>query len=370
MPPRKRKPENRDLPPNLYTNTVNGITYYYFEHPIHHWREQLGTDRVAAIKTASALNSAIAREGIDPGVRAPKVEGKTVGQVITEYLPKALAKSRSKLTHKNYTNQIKRLNNEFGTRPLKAVTVLELSNFLEPLPDRTYKVLRFHLVGIFALALARGYLPHGYGNPAAVLESRSEPKAVRDRLMLADYHRIYAIAPEWLQIAMELMLHTGLRPIDVRNLRFEQFIDGCIYTEIRKNRKHICIELNDYEQSLIRRARKSGIASPFIVHRMPLRKGIKRTSQDKSHPTQLTHDLLSRTFSDLRDSLGIGSDHPPPLYEIRSLSSWLYEQQGRDVSEIQGLLAHTGERMTEHYIYDRRHEFERVRAGLELPKKV
>lgn len=370
MPPRRRKPENKDLPLNMYTNTVGGTVYYYFEHPIQHWREQLGTDRVSAVRTAKALNSAIEREGINPAERAPKILGKTVSEVIAEYLPKALAKSRSKLTHKNYTNQIERLDQQFGRRPLKAITVLELSEYLNPLPDRTYIVLRRHLVGIFALALARGYLPHGYGNPAEVLEKRSEPDAVRERLTLEDYHRIYQRAPEWLQIGMELMLHTGLRPIDSRNLRFDQFMDGCLYTEIRKNCKHICIELNDYEQSLIKRARKSGIASPYIIHTMPRRRGLGSPSKDKAHPTQLTHDQFSRTFSNIRDELGIGGENPPPLYEIRSLSSWLYEQAGRDIDGIRALMAHTGERMTEHYIYDRRHEFERVQAGLVLPKKA
>ncbi len=38
MSPRRRKPENQDLPPNLYTNVVKGIRYYWYEHPITHER--------------------------------------------------------------------------------------------------------------------------------------------------------------------------------------------------------------------------------------------------------------------------------------------------------------------------------------------
>jgi len=115
---------------------------------------------------------------------------------------------------------------------------------------------------------------------------------------------------------------------------------------------------------IIQRARKSGIASPLVVHRLFDKRG--RHCKTKAHPTQLTVQWLSTQFKNTRDKLGIGGLHPPSLYETRSLASWLYDQQKRPRKEIQALMAHTEEGTTDMYVEARREVYEEVWAGLSL----
>lgn len=362
MAPRKRKQKNQGLEPNLYCQDKGDKTYYFYIHPIEHYREPLGTDRDAANRTVRALNNAMVRAGLDPYNRAPAPKGQTVDQVIAVLLPKMLAK-RKPASQKDARNYLARLSGMFGNQAISSITVRDLSRELEPLPDRSYSRLRWYMEQVFAQALALGYLPHNYGNPASVLEKRSEPKTKRKRLTLDQFKAIHAKAEPWLRTAMELMLATTLRPVDVINLQFDQVIDGAIYTEVRKTNKYIRIELSDSELAMIKRARDS-VVSPYIVHRMPQRKGKTSYSKQKTHPTQLTVDYMSRAFSAIRNDLGFGGENPPTIYEIRSLSGWLYEQQGRDPDKIRALMAHTNQKMTDHYLYNNRHEFETVQAGL------
>lgn len=363
-PPRKRKPENEDLPPNLYTNKVGAATYHYFEYPDTHEREQLGTDRAAAIKTAKALNAALGHIA-----RKPKQACVTVAQAAREWLPKRQERLGSDSAKKRARQAMDGISARFGRRGLRELTTREISDYLESIPLSYRSKERNEFIRLIDYALARGYLPHNYGNPAKVTEYQGAPPAQRMRLGYADYQRIHALAPPWLQILMDLMLHTTLRPGDALRLRFDQFYDGALHTQVRKTGKYLRIEFDASEQAIIRRARQSGIASPYIVHRMPERKGL-RMAAEKSHPTQVAIDKASRQFSKIRDALGIGKDVPPKqrpsLYEVRSLASWLYDQSGRDRAEVAALMAHTSEQMTAHYQDDRRVNFVTVRAGLKL----
>ncbi len=362
MPPRKRKAENQGLEPNVYTDKKpNGATYYTYVHPIDHWKEPLGKDREAANRTARALNSALERAGVDPTQRAPVIRGETMDQIIDEYLAVKLPTLKEGGSRKTGKNYILRLRDLFAKKPIRALTVRDLAEAMEPLNVTSYKKMRQFLIEIFNFALSRGYLPHNYGNPAAVLEVKRTPRPKRERLTLDHFRQIHAMAPPWLQIGMELMLVTTLRPNDVVNLKFDQVIDGALYTEIRKVQKFLRFELRESDHKIIARARDD-VLSPYIVHRMPARKS-RKISKLKTHPTQLTVDHMSREFSAIRDQLGIGGEHPPTLYEIRSLASWLYQQQGINPKE---LMAHTDQDMTDHYIFDRRQEFETVAVGLNV----
>ncbi len=106
---------------------------------------------------------------------------------------------------------------------------------------------------------------------------------------------------------------------------------------------------------------------------MPKRKG-RNYSKLKTHPTQLTADYIGDVFTDIRDMLGIHANLPakerPPLADVRSLSSWLYEQNGRDPKAIQDLMHHAGQEMTEHYMCSRREDFIQVKAGLDLSSVI
>jgi hypothetical protein len=82
---------------------------------------------------------------------------------------------------------------------------------------------------------------------------------------------------------------------------------------------------------------------------MPLK---KRKSKHKDHFTQLLADEISDQFRDVRDSLGIGGESPPSLYECRALAALEAQKGGRSAQDISRLLAHTDEATRAVYLRD------------------
>lgn len=346
MPPRNRKPENEQLPPNVYTNVAKGLVYYYWQHPISLAKHPLGRDRDKAIERAKLLNAGIASMGVDPLVRAQKPVGMTVAELIKKYEPTAMKKLGSDNSRKATTNYLERIEAAIGDLVLTRITVKDLSTAFADLPDSTYIKMRTELVKLFSYALSQGDIPHHIGNAAGVMEKRSEPKVQRQRLTLEDYKKIYKHedTPEYLRVAMDLMLHLTARPNDVIHLKFSQVDGDTLITNIRKNNVIQGIKLHQQELEIIQRARRSGIVSPYIVHALPDRHVASvHQSKEKAHPTQLTLDKLSGKFSEIRDELKIGhgkKGKPPTLYEIRSLATRMYEEQGRIDDDLSKILGH------------------------------
>lgn len=347
------------MPPNTYPNNIKGVVYYYYEHPITHDREQLGTDKESAIRTGRILNSALASTGIDPNKRSPVVVGMTVRQLVKEFIPVAQSRLNSDNSKKATTNYLERIADAIGDLIITRVTVRDLSAAFDSLPVTTYVKLRTTLVSLFAYGLSRGHIPHHLGNVAEFIEKKSEPKVQRQRLTEEQYRQIleHEDTAEQLRIAMMLMMQTTIRPIDVVNLKFSQYRDGVLWTKIRKTGKIQGLRLRPQAKAVFDRARASGIASPYIVHALPGRHVAKEhRSAHKDHPTQQSTDQISRMFSEIRDKLGIGQGKPgtpPTLYEVRSLSARKYQANGEHKSNVQALLAHTDEDMTELYLDER-----------------
>src|SRR3990167_2512332 len=110
---------------------------------------------------------------------------------------------------------------------------------------------------------------------------------------------------------------------------------------------HIKIVVNKRLDDFIEKRKKTGLISPFIIHRRPSRIG---TAVTREHHTQILGDDLSRTFAALRDDVGLfdhlNNDELPTFHEIRSLAIKLHEDGGRDA---QALAGHTSRQMTEAY---------------------
>jgi len=356
---RSRKPENTDLPANVYAANTRGKIYYRWSHPQSGYQHPLGTDRKIAKLAGMELNNALLRAGIPIERDIKKVI--KLGEVIREYKPKLL-KGYAENTRRAYGHHLDRIARELGDNPLE-IELPVLTAWLEDLPDSMYVRCKKLLEDVYKYAYRKGYLTLQKQNPASVLEGKKMPKAKRERLTLNEYNSIYEKASPHLQIAMDLMLHTTLRPGDVCNLQFSQFQDGCLLVTTGKTGAQIAIELDKTEQDIISKARRSGVISRYVVHKLPDHRGRRKPGKDT---TQLTVHALSVEFREIRKDLGIGGDNPPSLAEIRSLSSWLYKQSGRQMAEIQALMTHTSEAMTQHYTDARRDTFKQVKAGLEL----
>lgn len=361
--PRNRADHNADLPPNLYTRRTGDRIYYVFRDPETGDTTRLGRDRSAAIRSALKANEYFARQG-DTRANVPSMD-----ELLAEYTPARLEGLNSEHTRKNTANYLKQIGTRFGRSPISDISSLQISDYLDEFPLTYRHRIRQELVRLFKRALARGYLPHNYGNPAAVTETSKAPKPERLRLAYPDYQRIHEVAPSYLQRFMDLMLQTTLRPGDMVNLLKIQYDGQALETQISKNRRYLRIELGPAAIAMVEDCLATGIDSPYILHKAPQRFRIKHSSR-KQHPSQLLPDEVSKEFSALRDGLGIGADLParqrPSLYEIRSLASWMYQQAGRPREEVQQLMAHTNEQMTAIYQEDRRIQYTAVRADLNL----
>lgn len=207
-------------------------------------------------------------------------------------------------------------------------------------------------------------------NPAERKKMRRVESKVHRRLSLADYLKIHKAAPLWLQTAMDLALQTTHARLEVSRIRYSikqpgEGICGCVWlTEPKddiygtlyihrqkvqhKEASHVAIPIGGVLKNIIERSRDN-VASPYVVHRLPLKRS-NPTSKEVRHPTQVAPDYLSRSFSALRDQVGVGSGLPdeqrPTFHEIRALSAFLFNKKGIDP---QGRMAHSDSKSTRIY---------------------
>ena len=208
--------------------------------------------------------------------------------------------------------------------------------------------MRSLLMNLFSEAAPKGYCDD---NPVSLTKPKKITKS-RKRLDLESLKEIINAAPPWLQIAIYMALHTLQRPHDLLNIKYDDIKDGFLYVIQSKTEKygasaHLKIKITQRLQQIIDSS-KDGIESPYVIHRAPKSKRIRK---DTDHYTQITRDYLTREFSVLRDELGLYQDlepnERPTFYEIRSLGIKLYENNLL-VNE-QKLAGHTTSKMTDHY---------------------
>jgi hypothetical protein len=203
-------------------------------------------------------------------------------------------------------------------------------------------------------------------NPAARKKMRRTEEKKRQRLSLEHFMAIRRAATPWLRSAMDLALQTTHARFEVSRIRYsirepKNGVCGCVWLEQpedgiygtlcihrqkvqKKEASHIAIPIGDELKRIIDKSRDN-VASPFVVHRIPERQ-VKR-SKEVSHPTQVAPDYLSRSFSALRDKLGLcdklAMDERPTFHETRALAAHLFDKQCIDP---QGRMAHSDVKST------------------------
>lgn len=190
-------------------------------------------------------------------------------------------------------------------------------------------------------------------------------------MTMAQFKALHAAAPIWMQIAMELALITLQGRWEICHMRFDQVKDGSLYVVREKTKDHdwsrLQIGITPQLQTVIQRARQSGIASPYLVHRRPQR---VKPNQETDHWSQLAPNTFTAEFRKLRDGLpmfsSISREQRPTFHEIRALGSHLYEKAGFSRDYVQKLMAHGDEKMTEHYQSGHEVRWLAVQAGLDI----
>lgn len=374
MAPRKRSRRNTGLPDYLYPGTVNGVTYYRYMRPDTKTWHGMGSNKAEAVATARQLNAVLLKSS-DLAGKVLGTAGQTMALLIKRFREEYLAdKKLAASSVQNWGYRLNRFEKDLGTSPVDSFDVKAVAEYLDDNFTRdSYIKHRGALVELFRFAAMKGLYPADLDNPAEVTYARSDYEKQRQRITPAQFAAIHAIAPEWMQIAMELGLVTLQGRAEVIALRFSDFDEkaGVLQVVRQKVQKHehafLKIE-SPRLASIISRARRSGIVSPFIIHRDPER---RNKAKGRQHWSQLTANHFSAEFRRVRDETGL-FDHMdrqqrPTFHEIRSLGSWLYKKQGFDTeSYIQPLMAHADEKMTEHYQKGHEQQWVHVKAELDV----
>ena len=361
MSPARRKPENRTLPPNLYTHPRG----YRYRRPDGSWC-YLGFDRAKAVEAALAANLHYSPKGnlfdkiIDDN-------NKILADVIEEYLKTKLPQFEiADETRKNREYALRKIQlSELGRMRVDAITTRDLYLFLAAQStDWVRQNRRAMFLQLFTWAIQTG-LRHD--NPATALE-RPKAKRSRQRLTIEEFNILRECAPLWLQNAMDLGLHTLQRPGDILMLRWEDMTPNSLRVIQKKTGKKLEIEIEQPLRTILDRCRDR-VVSPFIVHRLPEKmrpRGMRAKS--RVHHTQVLLEQAEREFDLVRTASGLykPTDNPPTLHEIRSLGASLYREAGWPEGQVQLLLGHSDVQMTRHYLEGHDAPWERITAGLKL----
>lgn len=372
MAPRKRIRRNADLPQNLYANKVNGVTYYRYRRPDTGAWHQMGSIKPEAVASARQLNSILQT----PTDLVAKVMGEpdsSMNNLIKRYQEEYLDDQElAESSRQNAGYRLARFKVDLGSRDVNEFDTRAVADYLDKNFKRdSYVKHRQTLTDLFRFAQNKGLYPSDKPNPVAITYAKGDYDKDRYRMTLEQFKAIHAIAPEWMKIAMELALLTLQSRLEVLNMQFADYDEASgelrvVRQKIEKHEHAYLVIKSPHLANIISRARRSGVASPLLVHRAPKR---RKSAQGRRHWTQIMPNNFTELFREYRDKTDVFDEIPrknrPTFHEIRSLGSWLYKKQGYDnETYIQPLMAHADEKMTEEY--QRGHERTWVHVNAEL----
>lgn len=376
MAARPRKRSNRNLPDYLLFEKSSGQYRFTL---VTGKRKHLGTDRITAIAIAREYNLRM-RPEMTPSIEGLIRESGGINGEARPFSDHAQALLDRAIADENpghdtlsvWVNDIVRVKEFFADIYACDIDLDHVNAYIRKYHAGTSANVQNRKVSflkkLFSYAVDESLM---IDNPAVRKKMRRVSAKVRRRLSLDDYRRIYQAAPLWLQTAMDLALQTTHARLEVSRIRYSikkpgEGVCGCVWFEVpegdiygtlyihrqkvqHKEASHVAIPIGIALKDIIERSRDN-VASPYVVHRLPLKRS-NPTSKEVRHPTQVAPDYLSRSFSALRDSVGVGSGLPeeqrPTFHEIRALSAFLFNKQGIDP---QGRMAHSDAKSTKIYI--------------------
>lgn len=374
MAARPRRRENRHLPDLLYFDKATGVYRFTL---VTGKRKSLGSDRAMAIAIAREYNNRMRPEtsvSIDSLIRE---SGGIQGEALpfAEHVDRIMARAiedeqPSESTRDDWNNDATRVKEFFDKIPACDIELEHVNAYIKEYhADSSANVQNrkvSFLKKLFSYAVDESLM---LDNPATRKKMRRIEEKKRQRLSFDNFMAIRRAAAPWLRTAMDLALQTTHARLEVSRIRYsirepKNGVCGCVWLDQplngihgtlyihrqkvqKKEASHVAIPIGDELKRIIDDSRDN-VASPYIVHRIPER-NVKR-SKEVAHPTQVAPDYLSRSFSKLRDQLGL-SDHlemeeRPTFHEIRALAAHLFDNQGIDP---QGRMAHSDAKSTKIY---------------------
>ncbi|WP_336669487.1 phage integrase Arm DNA-binding domain-containing protein [Enterobacter asburiae] len=374
MAARPRKRENRNLPDFLLFDKATGQYRFTL---ITGKRKSIGADRVMAIAIAKEYNLRMRPEKV-PSVESLirdsggiNGEAKPFSDHVDRIMARAVADEKpSPSTLDDWNNDVFRVKEFFTNIPACDIELEHVNKFINQYhADASANVQNrkvSFLKKLFSYAVDESLM---MDNPAARKKMRRVEEKKRKRLPLDIFIAMRNAAEPWLRTAMDLALQTTHARLEVSRIKYsirepKNGVCGCVWLDEpvngiygtlyihrqkvqKKEASHVAIPIGGELKRIIDDSRDS-VASPYVVHRIPERNN--KRSKEVSHPTQIAPDYLSRSFSSLRDKLGLCDhlplDERPTFHEIRALAAHLFDSQGIDP---QGRMAHSDAKSTKIY---------------------
>ncbi|EGO4719220.1 recombinase [Escherichia coli] len=374
MAARPRKRENRNLPDFLLFDKATGQYRFTL---ITGKRKSIGTDRVMAIAIAKEYNLRMRPEKVPSVESLIRDSGGINGeaQPFSDHVDRIMARAvsdekPSPSTLDDWNNDVFRVKEFFTNIPACDIDLEHVNQFINRYhADASANVQNrkvSFLKKLFSYAVDESLM---MDNPATRKKMRRVEDKKRKRLPFDIFIAMRNAAEPWLKTAMDLALQTTHARLEVSRIKYsirepkngvcgcvwldepENGIYGTLYIHRQKVQKkeasHVAIPIGGELKRIIDDSRDS-VASPYVVHRIPERNN--KRSKEVSHPTQVAPDYLSRSFSALRDKLGLCDhlplDERPTFHEIRALAAHLFDSQGIDP---QGRMAHSDAKSTKIY---------------------
>lgn len=238
----RRRRHNRDLPSKMYLRHGG---YYYDSPTLKKWIF-LSRDATEA--------RAILKQIIGNGSR---LLGK-FDDVADKYIDEVLPLKRSEQTRRDQRRELERLKKVFGDVATKDITAQHCYLYMEARRDKNGRPVptaarhEISLLGhVIAKAIRWGVAT---ANPVRTLERI--PRIVRRRYVTdAEFERVYIVASERMQIAMELAYLTGQRRGDLLSLTRGQLSDDGIAFRQSKTDAGILVEWSARLRAVVARAK-------------------------------------------------------------------------------------------------------------------
>ncbi|MEO3322672.1 phage integrase Arm DNA-binding domain-containing protein [Enterobacter cloacae] len=374
MAARPRKKEYRHLPDYLFFDKDRGVYKFTL---VTGKKKNISKDRAMAIAIAREYNLRMRPElspSVDNLIRESggvTGEAKPFADHVDHIMARAVEDERpSQSTLDDWNNDALRVKEFFINIPTCDIELEHVNAYINKYHASASANVQNRKVSflkkLFSYAVDESLM---LDNPATRKKMRRTEEKKRQRLSLDHFMTIRRAAEPWLRTAMDLALQTTHARLEVSRIRYsirepKNGICGCVWLEKpesgiygtlyihrqkvqKKEASHVAIPIGDELKRIIDDSRDN-VASPYVVHRIPERQ-VKR-SKEVSHPTQVAPDYLSRSFSALRDSLGLCNhlkmDERPTFHEIRALAAHLFDKQGIDP---QGRMAHSDSKSTKIY---------------------
>lgn len=353
MAPRRRKPENRDLPIGLHIKKSKGHSYFIYHYPEGGppFPFPAGTSRQDAIQATLAFNQQT--RSLPAKIRQ---KGDPYNKPLSDWLPKIEKRIRQEEkfntgTLKTFLNDVERLKSYGGDTYTKSIDLQFVNGFLEKFTEgksaNVYNRKISFLSKVFEYLVDESAMGD---NPAQSKKKKPTGDKKRVRLTWDNLVKIHKASPRYLQIAIELAYETTHAVLEVHRMKYRdcswldipQQIEGINvhgYMRIHRQKVHhleasyVEIPITDKLKAIIERSREDRVLSPYIVHNIGRYRD--KLGENCDHPTQVSDKTLSRKFSEVRDNLGLYAHikvkrERASFHEIRALSARNFKDQGID----------------------------------------